>query len=89
MFWDIPNVSFPKKQVQIRRLFTDEITIPTVVDNSLIEGEIGLELIANTSANRGYNLSTTKAITATAKVYRLTRLSIVADENPQQKRVIY
>ena len=77
--WDIPNVSFPKTSSD-QTTFTDEIRIPTVVDNTLIEGEIGLELIADTAANRRYNLSTTKAITATAKVYRLTRLSIVADE---------
>ena len=77
--WDMPNVSFPKTSPD-QTTFTDEIRIPTVVDPSLIEGEIGIELIADTSANRRYNLSTTKAITATAKVYRLTRLSIVADE---------
>ena len=77
---DIPNVRFPRTS-PTQTTFSHELRIPTVIDSTLVEGEIDIELIADTSPTRPYNLSeVVGATTATAKVYRLTRLSIVADE---------
>ena len=77
---DIPNVRFPRTS-STQTTFSHELRIPTVIDSTLVEGEIDIELIRDNSPTRPYNLSeVVGATTATAKVYRLTRLSIVADE---------
>ena len=68
---DIPNVRFPRTS-PTQTTFSHELRIPTVIDDTLVEGEIDIELIADNSPTRPYNLSeVVGATTATAKIYRL------------------